>query len=53
MPVSNQTQSYVTRRTPAEHLTEIRRRVAKRGGMRHVQGGALKLRMPKDCSAEN
>lgn len=47
MPARNRTRSFVTRKTSSSHLAEIRRRVAKRGGTRHVQDGALKLQMPR------
>jgi hypothetical protein len=38
---------FATRKPSHAHFAEIRRRVALRGGTRHVQGGALKLRMPR------
>ena len=49
MLVSNQIRPFATRKTSAAHYAEIRRRVAKRGGTRHVQGGALKLQMPRNA----
>jgi len=47
MPAHNRTRTFVTRKTSTSHLAEIRRRVAKRGGTRHVQDGALKLQVPR------
>ncbi len=48
MPARNRTRSFTTRKTSSSHLNEIKRRVAMRGGTRHVQDGALKLQVPRN-----
>lgn len=48
MPARNRTRSFVTRKTSSSHLAEISRRVAKRGGTRHVRDRSLKLQVPRN-----
>lgn len=47
MHAPGRTKAYATRKAHSAHLVEILRRVAKRGGTRHVKGGSLILRVPR------
>ncbi|MBM3270556.1 MAG: hypothetical protein FJZ01_23220 [Candidatus Sericytochromatia bacterium] len=47
MSARNRSRVSATRKLSHAQLEELRRRVALRGGTRHVQGGALKLSVPR------
>ncbi len=52
MSARNRTRTVATRKFSHAHLAELRRRVALRGGTRHVQDGALKLQVPRTQKEE-
>lgn len=48
MLAPRQTKPYATRKNRQGFKLELLRRVARRGGVRHVSGGTLKLTLPRE-----